>query len=172
MALEVIQVPTLRDNPQDFAQLFRIWKEVNSCCENARDIHFDFSRCGDLRPNAIAFLGGLARLIESNSRWKKFDWNSIHNPSVMSNICQNGFASTFGYSSQATQDLNSNIIPYREDKALNVGGIMDYLEQYWLGRGWVQVSQPLRDAIVGRMWEIYNNAFEHSNSAILSLIHI
>jgi len=43
---------------------------------------------------------------------------------------------------------------------------MDYLEQYWLGRGWVQVSKRLRDAIVGHMWEIYNNAFEHSGSEI------
>lgn len=43
---------------------------------------------------------------------------------------------------------------------------MDYLEQHWLGRGWVQASRDLRDAIVGHMWEIYNNAFEHSGSEI------
>jgi hypothetical protein len=37
---------------------------------------------------------------------------------------------------------------------------------YWIGKGWVHVSDRLRDAIVGRMWEIYNNAFEHSGTPI------
>ncbi len=36
----------------------------------------------------------------------------------------------------------------------------------WLGRGWVRVSNELRDAIVGRVWEIYANAFEHGQSDI------
>ena len=44
--------------------------------------------------------------------------------------------------------------------------IMDYLTYNWIGKGWVQVSPRLRDAIVGRMWEIYNNAFEHSGTQI------
>lgn len=166
MALEIIQIPTLRDKPQDFEQLFDIWTKVDGCCKDGRDIRFEFSRCSNLRPNAIAFIGGLARLIESYSRQKEFDWNSIGNPEVLSTIHQNGFTNAFGYPSRAAQVLNGNSIPYREDKIQDVSGIMDYLEQNWLGRGWVQVSQRLRDAIVGRMWEIYNNAFEHSNSEI------
>ena len=62
MAQKVIQIPTLNDGPYDFARLFEIWNDVNDYFE---DIRFDFSRCGFLRPNAVAFLGGLARLVES-----------------------------------------------------------------------------------------------------------
>ena len=43
---------------------------------------------------------------------------------------------------------------------------MDYLKVKWLGRGWVSVSPALRDAIVGTVWEIYENAFEHSFSTV------
>src|SRR5438094_3431457 len=36
----------------------------------------------------------------------------------------------------------------------------------WLGRGWVNVSHRLRDAIVGNMAEVYLNAFEHARSPV------
>ena len=160
MTQKVIQIPTLNDGPHDFARLFGIWNEVNDYFE---DIRFDFSRCGFLRPNAVAFFGGLTRLVESRMGSVTFDWSTLHHDAVMTNLCQNGFAGNFGYPTSA---WSGNSIPYREDKTRDVGGIMDYLEQYWLGRGWVQVSKRLRDAIVGHMWEIYNNAFEHSGSEI------
>jgi hypothetical protein len=40
----------------------------------------------------------------------------------------------------------------------------DYLTRLGLGRGWVNVSARLRDAIVGNMAEVYLNAFEHGQS--------
>jgi len=92
-----------------------------------------------------------------------FDWDSFQNTRVLTNLCQNGFAQTFGYPSQR---WHGNSIPYREDMTLDMNGIMDYLTDNWIGRGWVHVSTRLRDAIVGHMWEIYNNAFEHSCSRI------
>lgn len=160
MAQQVIHIPRLNDYPSDFEQLFKIWQQVN---DYYLDIRFDFSRCGFLRPNAVAFLGGLVRLIVSRHGNVAFDWASVHSQRVMANIRQNGFAGNFGYPSSS---WSGNSIPYREDLTRDVGGIMDYLEKYWLGRGWVQVSQRLRDAIVGHMWEIYNNAFEHSGSDV------
>ena len=51
-------------------------------------------------------------------------------------------------------------------KSLDMNRIMDYLTYSWIGKGWVHVSELLRDAIAGRMWEIYNNAFEHSGTQI------
>lgn len=160
MTQKVIHIPTLNDGPHDFAQLFEIWSEANGYFE---DIRFDFSRCGFLRPNAVAFLGGMARLIESRIGSVTFDWGTLQSGAVMTNLCQNGFAGTFAYPSSA---WDGNSIPYREDKTLDMNGIMDYLTYNWIGKGWVHVSDRLRDAIAGRMWEIYNNAFEHSGSEI------
>lgn len=160
MTQKVIQIPTLNDGPQDFTRLFGIWNEVNDYFE---DIRFDFSRCGFLRPNAVAFLGGLARLVESRMGSVTFDWSTLHHGAVMTNLCQNGFAGTFAYPSSR---WDGNSIPYREDKTLDMNGIMDYLTYNWIGKGWVHVSDRLRDAIAGRMWEIYSNAFEHSGTEV------
>lgn len=160
MVQKIIQIPTLNDSPSDFKQLFDIWSRVHDYFE---DVRFDFSQCGFLRPNAVAFLGGLARLIESRMGSVVFDWDSLHNQAVMNNLCQNGFSGAFGHPSAG---WDGNSIPYREDNALDMNGIMDYLTFNWIGRGWVHVSERLRDAIAGRMWEIFNNAFEHSGTEI------
>ena len=160
MTQKVIQVPTLNDGPQDFARLFGIWSEANDYFE---DIRFDFSRCSFLRPNAVAFLGGLARLIESRMGSVTFDWSTLHNSWVRATIRQNGFATSFG---DASAPWDGTSIRYREDSTLDMNGIMDYLTDDWIGKGWVHVSERLRDAIAGRMWEIYNNAFEHSGTAV------
>jgi hypothetical protein len=160
MAQNIIRIPRINDSRADFVTLFTIWSQTNDYFE---DVRFDFSGCRFLRPNAVAFLGGLARLIESRSGDVVFDWGSVCEAKVMANMCQNGFAGNFGYPSSG---WTGNCIPYREDWTRDVNGIMDYLERYWLGRGWVNVSQRLRDAIAGHMWEIYNNAFEHSESEI------
>lgn len=160
MTEKVIQIPTLNDVPTDFGRLFEIWKQVNGCFE---DVRFNFSRCGFLRPNAVAFLGGLARLSKSRRGSVIFDWSTLKNRAVMTNLCQNGFAGIFGCKSTR---WDGNSIPYREDSELDMNKIMDYLTDKWIGRGWVHVSSRLRDAIAGRMWEIYNNAFEHSGTDI------
>ena len=157
---QVIQIPTLNDSPADFERLFSIWSKVHGYFE---DVCFDFSHCDFLRPNAIAFLGGLARLIQSRNGTVAFDWKTLNNDWVKNTLSQNGFAGAFGRSSSS---WTGHSIPYREDRLRDANGIVDYLEHYWLGRGWVHVSHRLRDAIIGHVWEIYNNAFEHSGSEI------
>ncbi|MBE8989397.1 hypothetical protein [Nostoc sp. LEGE 12450] len=57
-----LQIPTVNDNLDDFDSLFQLWQKVNQDCS---EVIFDFSKCWFLRPNAVAFLGGLIRLIES-----------------------------------------------------------------------------------------------------------
>ncbi len=154
-----LDIPTINDNPGDFEILFGLWHVVN---DSSGDVTFDFTPCRFLRPNAIAFLGGLARLIERRGYSAIFDWNTLNDP-VKAILRQNGFASGFGYTGVSGGPGSS--IPYREDIAQS-SDIIDYLTHEWLGRGWVHVSDKLRNAIVGRVWEIYANAFLHSNSRI------
>ncbi|RLB87937.1 MAG: ATP-binding protein [Deltaproteobacteria bacterium] len=157
---KVLSIPRLNDSTADFEQLFSLWSQANDYFQNIR---FDFSECSFLRPNAVAFLGGLARLIESRLGTVVFDWDTLTDSWVRTNLCQNGFAGSFGH---PVARWDGNSIPYREDIERNPDKIMDYLEHYWIGKGWVNVSLKLMNAIVGHMWEIYNNAFEHSGSEI------
>jgi len=161
VAQKVISILTINDSSWDFGKLFSIWSQVNGYFE---DVRFDFSSCHFLRPNAVAFLGGLSRLIELRKGRAVFDWSTLFpRGKVITNLCQNGFAGAFGHSSSG---WDGNSIPYREDRTLNMNEIMDYLTYNWIGKGWLHISDRLRDAIAGRMWEIYNNAFEHSGSEI------
>lgn len=160
MPTTVLQVPTLNDSTWDFERLFALWSQANGYFETVR---FDFSQCTFLRPNAVVFLGGLARLIESRYGTVTFDWGSFTDQAVLTNLQRNGLAGIFG---RPSRSWSGNSIPYREDTIEDPDGILDYLSDYWLGRGWVRVSQRLKDAIVGKMWEIYANAFEHADSPV------
>ncbi len=156
-----LDIPTINDTPADFGRLFELWHRVK---DSSGDVTFDFSKCRFLRPNAIAFLGGLARLIESRDCSASFDWETVVDP-VLAILRQNRFAAAFGY--KGIRGGPGNSIPFREDRdESETKDIMDYLTYEWLGHGWVLVSDKLRNAIVGRVWEIYANAFMHAKSEI------
>lgn len=155
----IVYIPTINDNMSDFQQLFSLLDQA--VCFNS-NITFNFSKCRFMRPNATAFLGGLARLIEHNGHSVYFDWQTLSD-AMLTNLCQCGFAYKFGHD-QKPWDGNS--VPYREDLSYDPYNTIDFLIHNWIGRGWVHVSNKLSNAIAGKMWEIYNNAFEHGHSKI------
>ncbi len=154
-----LKVPVINDAPREFDKLFSLWRKVDA---DRLNVTFDFTRCRFLRPNAVAFLGGLARLVERRGGRYEFRWDTMPRP-VRVNLRQNGFAASFG---DTREPWKGHSIPYREDAHQAVDEIADYLSEKWLDRRWVQVSQRLRHAIVGRVWEIYDNAFEHAQSKV------
>lgn len=154
-----LYVHTLNEGSWDFDQLARLWSEANG---DNLDVRFDFRGCIFLRQNAVAFIGGLTRLIEYRGGRVVFGWDTMTS-AVSANLAQNGFMEAFGGPRKPWQ---GNSIPFRQDGFLDAAGFGDYLTRLWLGRGWISVSLDLRDAIVGRMAEIYLNAFEHSHSPI------
>ena len=151
----IVNVPTLNNRCWDFDWLFQLWSQLD---DDGLQVQFDFSRCGFLRQNAVAFLGGLVRSIQHRRGAVLIDWNSIQRD-VAKNLARNGFMQSFGGPASA---WSGNSVPFREDRVPNNQGVIDYLGRMWLGQGWVHVSNKLRDAIVGCVWEIYENAFEHA----------
>ena len=150
-----VRVPTLNDNLGDFDWLFRLWNQLDG---DELEAQFDFSCCSFLRPNGAAFLGGLIRFIQRRQGSVHIDWGSLRS-NVAKNLARNGFMRAFGAPVSA---WSGNSVPFREDSVPDKQGVIDYLSRMWLGQGWVLVSEKLRDAIVGRVWEIYENAFEHA----------
>lgn len=123
---------------------------------------FSFEKCQRLLPSAVAILGGFARRILAADREVLFAWDTCR-PLVLRNLQQTGFSAAFGGPPRIKV---GHTIPYREDAAENPDGIVGYLQGSWLGRGWIDVSPKLSAAIVGRVWEIYSNAFEHGHSDV------
>lgn len=127
------------------------------------DISINFSRCTFLRQNGVAFLGGLIRLIRSKGYKVNIEWSTLKS-GVRANLEQNGFVHKFD--SQGNAPWQGNSVPYREDLKENEKSYLEYLKNQWLGRGWLNVSPSLRNAIVGNVWEIYINSFDHGHSPV------
>ena len=83
-------------------------------------------------------------------------------PELLMNLAQNGFLNAVGVNSNPWE---GNSIPYRHDTANNPTIITRYLQEQWIGREWIAVSEKLADTITGTVWEIYANAFEHGKSS-------
>lgn len=165
MTILTISVPRINDQLSDFSTLASIWRQVMDAGDGA-EVHFDFSHCDFLRPNAVVFLGGLARLMQQRGGVPRFLSGTMQNW-VRTNLFQNGFAAAMGENVSSWQ---GNSIPFREDPWEDKTAIVDgYLKPLWLGRGWVNVSRLLTNAISGQMWEIYANAFGHGESPVGAL---
>lgn len=156
-----IYVPRLNDGHEDFVAMARIWRDVDAAGDGA-EVRFDFTHCAFLQPNAVIFLGGLARVLGSRGGKALFQVGTMTD-SVHMNLLQNGFAVAMG---AATLPWQGNSIPYREYFAEDEDGIVRDLRANWLGRNWISVSAALANEVVGQMWEIFANAFEHGNSPV------
>lgn len=155
-----LRVPTLNDEPGDFRKLFELWQTLKTY--ESSEIIFDFSNCRFLRQNAVAFLGGLARLAEAEGSRVVFDWNTLRDD-IQGNLEQNGFCAAFEAHRGGWQ---GNSVPYREDPQDKLDGIVEYLDRQWLGRDWIQADDDIKNQIVCTVLEIYSNAFEHGRSKI------
>ena len=161
MTALTIFVPRLNDAHDDFIAMARMWREVDAAGDGA-EVNFNFSRCWFLQPNAVVFLGGLARMIDHRGGRARFLVGTMIDR-VRVNLMQNGFAHALG---AETAPWQGNSIPYREYFTQDENGIAHDLRQNWLGRGWISISTALANEVVGQMWEIFANAFEHSDTPV------
>lgn len=161
MTALTIYVPRLNDGPDDFRALAKIWRQVDAAGDGA-EVSFNFSGCGFLQPNAVVFLGGLARVIGHRGGKARFLVGTMIDP-LRVNLLQNGFANAMG---DGTPPWQGNSIPYREYFTQDEDSIVHDLRQNWLGRDWINISDALANEVVGQMWEIFANAFEHSKTPV------
>ena len=161
MRREQIYIPRVWDRDEDIDSLFAIWQRVVD--KGPLDVTIDFSNCDFLSHIGVAFLGGLARFIKFNSGNVFFDWDTLCTR-LRNYLEKNAFLTTFTNSSI---EPRANI-PYREDQEPSTELIETYLKENWLGGGQINLSESLKNEIVGRVWEIYANAFEH---AVVNIIN-
>lgn len=161
LSLLIVPVPRLNDSHVDFMAMGKIWRNVINM-ECSTEVHFDFSHCEFLQPNAVAFLGGLAHVIAARGGTPRFLVPTMSDP-VRVNLLQNGFACAMG---DTTLPWEGNSIPYREYREHDRNQIVQDLRRNWLGRGWINISDALANEVVGQVWEIFANAFEHSRTSM------
>lgn len=122
----------------------------------------DFGSCNKLTQNAIIFLGGLVALIKAEAGSVQI-FEATLKPKMRERLTTSGMLAHFG----STNSLGpAGVLPFEQYLYPDKTKIMNYLEARWLGSGAVQLSPNLRAAIMGNAWEVYANAFEHSDSSI------
>ncbi len=154
----IVNIPNLDEKLSDYAWLFKTAQYV----QPETNVIFNFSGCMFLGPSAVAFLGGLARLLIARGCVVEFRWHTLP-MRVKNNLIQNGFLHAFG---QPHAPRSGNSIPYREDPVRNPKPYVAYLEQMWLGKKWIKISEALCSEIISRLCEGYLNVFDHSQSPV------
>ena len=124
--MSLIRVPTINDEMSDFDTLFEMWEGAQN---DMTHVEFDFSRCGFLRQNAVAFLGGLIRSIESVGGRTELKWETLR-PRIRQLLEHNGFIQHFRPDgrSPSGHPRSASSVPYREDISEDRDGIMGYLK--------------------------------------------
>jgi hypothetical protein len=157
-----LKIPKIYHSSNCFYTLLDIWHKINQHLMHDEHLELDFQNCNFLSHVGVAFLGELVYYAEKQGGKLTFKWDTLTDR-IRTNLDQNGFRSSFG---EGSQPWDGNSVPYRKDKQQDEAVIMDYLLNRWLGKGWVNISPPLQNLIAGKVWEIYANAFEHSQSSI------
>ncbi|MGB0560224.1 MAG: ATP-binding protein [Spirulinaceae cyanobacterium] len=136
-----------------------MWNAVKA---GLMDVEFDFSRCRFLRPNAVAFLGGLIRWIQYHQKDVTLRPNTLR-PEIRRNLERNHFLTIFN---QQSYPWMCNAIPYCESKKQDIGTWINYVRRQWLRDEWIKGNSRLQQYILQQVSEIYLNAFYHSRTPI------
>jgi hypothetical protein len=126
------------------------------------NVAFDFSLCGRLPLNAVVFLGGLATLIRNQGGTVKARPQTMKRK-LREELEENGFLAHLGIGNGV---FATGALPFEHHAKLDKSRVMHYLEHKWLGGGIIKLSEELRTAIMGNTWEVYQNAFDHSDTPI------
>lgn len=153
-----INVPTIYTS-QDLEKLLPSLNQILTD-SHYTDIILDFSQCNFLAQNAVTVIGGMASFLKENGSSLTLDLATLISKIHM-NLAQNGLLNHLGYLSTP---WDGNSIPFRHDPFLDKQAVIGYLNDYWLGKGVLNISKELKDLIVCKVIEIYTNAFEHSHS--------
>ena len=103
------------------------------------------------------FLGGMISHIKSNGGSVSLNTDTLI-PALQANLEQNGFLFEMG---EDVSPWDGNSVPYREDREPDLQKISRYLQEKWIGKGWLNIHPDLIEAIVSNVLEIYSNAFTH-----------
>ena len=164
--MEKISIKSIRYGPQGIVSLFAFICAIRSDLK-ARYL-VDFSECHSITPSAIALLGGVANILHASGGKIIFDWQSMQ-PQVFSIVKDNGFMETFKkrrWIWRKRPSIEVTSIPYLENRVQNEAAISNNLLNFWFKNDYVKLSNNVRDHIIARIWEIYLNSFEHSESAV------
>lgn len=162
-----IKVPSVRDDEVGFYNLWKRLFELDWQQSNKYYIVLNFSTCNYVGVNLTALIGSFVSFVR-----RKLINSTIHidtksmNQQVYIKLRNMGLLESLDkLDGQGFRDKTEDIIPYTEFLVTaKEDDILGYLEKDWLGKNRLNFSEEVKTAVLSSLWEIYANAFEHSNT--------
>jgi hypothetical protein len=161
---DLIELLPIRDDESGYNLLFKIAAYMMS--NPQRHFDFDFKGCSILDQNAVAMLGGLSKYIHAHDNMLGLRCGVMFRVDSMSDLIRNKLINN-NFLSHFTSERfdgypSGDYIGYREHtEYLDVTEIALHLNNEWLSDSKISVTPALKNAVVGRIFEIFANAYGH-----------
>jgi len=140
------------------AQEIEAMVAIRNQIQFGRNIVLDFASCGKLSLNAMVFLGALASLVRHHGG--SIGIGPTIKPKLLKGLREHGVMGHLG------NGVVTSGLPFGHYASIDKSAIMQFLQEKWLGVGAVRLSEDVQTSIMGAVWEVYANAFEHANSPV------
>ncbi|CAJ1226851.1 HAMP domain-containing histidine kinase [Levilactobacillus zymae] len=174
---KVIQIPSIDDSIEGYQVLVKLNGRCHDILgmdidEPSKDINvsFNFERCQVLKQNGVSYLGAISYVFAQQGYHVFYEIGSL-NAQVFETLSQDGFLGSNFKKYHSMMSVDSNHIKFNhfigstEDRSVN-DKIQTYITKEWLAKANIHFSEPLRQDITARLYELFANALEHSKSPI------
>ena len=171
-----ISVPTINDASSDFETLMNLDQNIRRVCKESAEVtglYFNFTGCKFLRPNGIAYLGAISTYLKEVMNYKVYYKIGTMNERILKLLTDDGFIQkNFNSHRNSKKPISADAIKFdnfkgnlNEDLDLSQK-IRNYINDDWLKNDWIHLEDTLKRDISAKMYEIFANALEHSNSTV------
>lgn len=153
-------------NP-DYRTIENIINLQDSVLSSTKDVVITFNGCKFISPIFLAVLGGLTKLGEESNISIKLDLDTIDDKKVEEYMRTSGFVNYLNPDLKINLS-NANAIAFKKfelDDFSNDEIIYKYINEI-INLIPINMSEDLKNEMIGKIYEIFANAFEHSNSGI------
>lgn len=166
-------IPTINDGYEGFEIIINLNNKILGSMNKelyGNKIKFCFEKCKYLRQNAIAFLGGISTFLTKQGFKVYYDFH--HMPANIQSILDNAGIMSGHFGNEIKVNYSKEYITFknfsgnlREDSKLSTS-IQNYIGNEWLNDDRILLTPRLKKDLSARMYELFANALEHSNSEL------
>lgn len=128
-------------------------------------IRLNFSKCTHIFPNYIPVIISLKELTESIGKTVDIDLSTLEDYNMFKLMISLGITE-YIYKDNKYKIVNPNIISFKKfspDDLENTDLIISYIQQVFK-LPHVKISEPVRELLISKLYEIFANALEHSHT--------
>ncbi|WP_267666925.1 ATP-binding protein [Levilactobacillus brevis] len=174
---KTVRIPSINDSSEGYRSLVKLDLEIHRIVSDflisKNDIltmSFNFESCLILKQNGVSYLGAISYWLKEKGVKLYYQVRSLV-PDVFKTLSEDGFlGSNFErYHKKVSVDakhIQFNHFSGDDENRKVTNKIQMYITDEWLAKANIHFSNRLKQDITVRLYELFANALEHSNSEI------